>query len=106
MGRKRSSNNTDLVQPNHYIIPKNKKAKIPPPEPQPLPEFNPLPINLPFTNGALNILPDVNPTDPLTLFKLIQTDDLLKKLAAYINEYIRFYLYREYKNKSKEVIRP
>ena len=30
MGRKRTSNNTDLVQPKQYIILKNKRAKIPP----------------------------------------------------------------------------
>jgi hypothetical protein len=71
MGCKRSSNDADLIQPDYYVIPKNKKAKIPPPEPWPLPEFNPLPINLLFTNSALNILPNVNPTNPLALFKLI-----------------------------------
>ena len=71
MGRKRFSNDVDLVQPDHYIVPENKKAKILPPEPWPLPEFNPLPINLPFTDGALNIPPNINPTDPLALFRLI-----------------------------------
>ena len=40
MGRKRSSNDADFVQPDQYIIPKNKKAKILPPEPWPLPEFD------------------------------------------------------------------
>ena len=33
IGRKRSSNDTDLIQPDQYIVPKNKKAKIPPPKP-------------------------------------------------------------------------
>ena len=93
MGRKRSSNNADLVQPDQYIVPKNKKAKILPPKPWPLPEFDPLPINLPYTDGAPNLLPHVDPTDPLALFKLIWTDDLLKELAVYINEYARLYPY-------------
>jgi hypothetical protein len=71
MGRKRSSNDADLVQPDQYIIPKNKKAKIPLPKPWPLPEFNPLPIDLPYTNSVPNLLPHVDPTNPFTLFKLI-----------------------------------
>ena len=71
MGRKRSSNDVDLVQPDYYAIPKNKKAKIPPPKPWLLPKFNSLPINLPFTDSAPNIPPNINPTNPLTLFKLI-----------------------------------
>ena len=33
MGRKRTSNDADLMQPKYYIIPKNKRAKILPPEP-------------------------------------------------------------------------
>ena len=32
MGYKHSSNDVDLVQLNQYIIPKNKKAKIPLPK--------------------------------------------------------------------------
>ena len=71
MGRKRTSNDADLVQPDQYIIPKNKRAKIPPPEPWPLPEFVPLPLNHPFTYGAPNLPPHIDPTDPLALFKLI-----------------------------------
>ena len=71
MGRKRASNNADLVQPKQYIVPKNKRAKIPPPEPWPLLDFNPLSISLPLTNSALNLPPYIDPTDPLALFKLI-----------------------------------
>jgi hypothetical protein len=71
MGRKRTSNNADLVQPKQYIVLKNKKAKIPPPEPWPLPEFHPLPIDHPLTNGAPNLPPHIDPTNPLALFKLI-----------------------------------
>jgi len=71
MGRKRTSNNADLVQPNQYIVPKTKKAKIPPPQPWPLPKFDPLPINLPYTNSAPNLPPYIDPSDPIALFKLI-----------------------------------
>ena len=103
MGRKRTSNDADLVQPEQYIIPKNKQAKILPPKPWSLPDFNPLPINLPYTDSALNFPPYIDPTNPLALFRLIWTDNLLKELAAYINEYTKLYPYREYKDKSRKV---
>ena len=106
IGRKRTSNNIDLVKPDQYIVPKHKKAKIPPPEPWPLPEFDPFPINAPYTNGVPNLPPYVNPTDSLTLFRLIWTDDLLKELATHTNEYTKLHPYREYKDKSKKVTRP
>ena len=71
IGRKRTSDDADLMQPNQYIVPKNKRAKIPPPEPWELPDFTPLPIDLPYTDGAPNLPPHIDPTDPLALFKLI-----------------------------------
>ena len=71
MGRKHTSNDVDLVKPDQYIVPKHKKAKIPPPEPWPLPNFTPFPINSPYTNGTLNLPLYVNPTNPLALFRLI-----------------------------------
>ena len=39
LGRKRTSDDADLMQPNQYIILKNRRAKIPPPEPWPPPDF-------------------------------------------------------------------
>ena len=60
MGRKRTSNDADLVEPDEYIVPKNKKAKTLPPEPWPLPEFEPLPVKYPYTYGAPNLLPNIN----------------------------------------------
>ena len=93
MGQKCTSNDADLVQPDQYIVLKNKRAKIPPPEPWPLLEFDPLPIDLPFTNGAPNLPPYIDSTDPLALFKLIWMDNLLEELAAFINKYIRLHLY-------------
>ena len=103
MGRKRASNDADLVQPEQYIVLKNKRAKIPPLEPWLLPDFNPLPISLPLTDGTLNLPPYIDPTDPLALFKLIWTNNLLKELVAHTNEYIRLYPYREYKDKNRKV---
>ena len=106
MGRKRTSNDVDLVEPDEYIVPKDKKAKTLPPELWPLPEFEPLPVKYPYTYGAPNLLPNINPTNPLALFKLIWTDDLLKELAAYTNEYVRLHLYRKHKDKRRKIIRP
>jgi len=40
MVRNYISNDIDLVQPTQYIVPKNRVAKKPPPEPEPLPHFN------------------------------------------------------------------
>ena len=42
---KRTSNDTDLVEPTQYQIDPNRKAKEPPPEPRSLPVFNPLHIS-------------------------------------------------------------
>ena len=42
---KRTSNNTDLVEPTQYQIDPNRKAKEPPPEPWSLPVFNHLHIS-------------------------------------------------------------
>ena len=103
MGRKCTSNDADLVEPNKYIVLKNKKVKTLPPKPWPLPKFKPLPVKYPYTYSAPNLLPDIDPTNPLTLFKLIWTDDLLKELAAHTNEYARLYPYREYKDKNRKV---
>ena len=65
-----------------------------------------MPIDLPYTDGAPNLLPHIDPSDPIALFKLIWTDDLLKELAAYINKYIKLHPFREYKDKNKRIQRP
>ena len=44
MARNYTSNNIDFVQPTKYPISKNCVAKKPPPVPEPLPAFEPLPI--------------------------------------------------------------
>jgi hypothetical protein len=71
MGRKRTSNDADFVKPDQYIVPKHKKAKIPLPELWLLPNFNPFPIDTPYTNSALNLLLYIDPTNPFILFRLI-----------------------------------
>ena len=44
MARNYISNNIDFMQPTQYTISKNRVAKKPPPEPEPLPAFEPPPI--------------------------------------------------------------
>jgi len=83
MGRNRVSNDADFVQPNQYVVPPNLK---------PLPHFEPLHIKSPYINKAPNLLPNINPIDPYTLFRLIFTKELLKEFIIYINKYIKPYL--------------
>ena len=106
MGCKCTSNDADLVQPEQYIISKNKWAKIPPLKPWSLLDFNPLPIDLPYIDSAPNLPPYIDPTNPLALFRLIWTDDLLEELVVYTNEYTKLYPYQEYKDKSRKVWSP
>ena len=46
MPSKRTSDDTDLVEPTQYQVDPNRKVKEPPPQPLPLPAFNPLHILL------------------------------------------------------------
>ena len=92
MGRNRVSNDADFVQPNQYVVPPNRKTKQPPPNPKPLPHFEPLHIKSPYINKAPNLLPNINPTDPYALFRLIFTKELLEEFIIYINKYIKLYL--------------
>ena len=50
---------------------KNKKVKNLPPKLWPLFKFKPLLVKLPYTYNAPNFLPNINPANPLILFKLI-----------------------------------
>ena len=103
MGRKRTSNDADLVQPTQYIVPKHKKAKEHPPEPWPLPEFDPLPISSPHINGSANLPNDIDAGNPFDLFKLIFTDDIIEELVAHTNEYTALH---PTKKKNAKKIRP
>ena len=46
MPYKRTSDDIDLVRPTQYRVNPNRKVKEPPPQPWPLPAFNPLHILL------------------------------------------------------------
>ena len=55
---------TDLVQPTQYITPKNRVAKKPPPEREPLPPFSPLSIYNENEYGEPNLPDYINNNDP------------------------------------------
>ena len=59
MGRKRASNDIDFVEPPKYDVLPSWKAKRRPPEPWPLPDFEPLHINNPLRNGRAKLPNDV-----------------------------------------------
>lgn len=103
MGRNRVSNDVDFVQPDQYVVPPNRKAKQPPPDPKPLPHFEPLHIESPHTGGAPNLPPDVDPTDPYALFRLVFTEELLEELVAHTNKYAELH---PTKKKNATKIRP
>ena len=92
MVRNYISNDIDFVQPTQYPTSKNRVAKRPPPEPEPLPTFEPLPILNESQYGQPKLLVYINNQDPVQLFKLFQTDELMDQLMEYINKNAELYL--------------
>jgi len=70
MVRNYISNDIDLVQPTKYTVSKNRVAKKPPPEPEPLPPFEPLPMYNENEYGEPNLPDHINNNDPWQIFKL------------------------------------
>jgi len=68
MPSKRTSNDIDLVEPTQYRVNPNRKAKEPPPEPWPLPAFNPLHINDFNDYGKPNLPSGVEQSNPFAIF--------------------------------------
>ena len=64
MVRNHASNDIDFVPPDKLNVPRNRKAKQPPPDPKLLPSFNPLPIYNKHTYKALKFLPYVDLSNP------------------------------------------
>jgi hypothetical protein len=65
MVRNYVSNDIDLVQPTQYPISKGWIAKKPPPKPEPLPPFKPLPIYNINEYRQPNLLPYIDDKDPM-----------------------------------------
>ena len=80
MPSNRTSNDIDLVEPTQYNIPPNRTAKKPPPKPWPLPDFQPLQIHNWDDHGAPNLPPNINRHDPMQLFNLFFTYEIINKL--------------------------
>jgi len=91
MPTNRTSNDIDFVLPTQYSIPPTRKAKEPPPQPWPLPSFEPLHIANFDDHGTPNLPPDVDLHDPLAIFKLFFTDEIMDKLADWTNKYAELY---------------
>ena len=70
MVRNYVSNNIDLVQPTQYPISKNRRSKKPPPAPETLPAFTPLPIHNENEYGEPN-LPDYQWQGPMAVIQAI-----------------------------------
>ena len=85
MVRNRESNDIDFVPYTQHPKHASQKSRNPPPEPWPLPDFEPLPIKNKNTYGKPNLPSNVDNSDPLQLFKLFFTDEILDQLVEYTN---------------------
>jgi hypothetical protein len=81
MPTNRTSNDIDFVPPTQYSIPPTRKAKEPPPQPWPLPSFEPLRVANFDDHGTPNLPPNLDRHDTLAIFKLFFTNKIMDKLA-------------------------
>jgi len=80
------SNNVDFVVKD----PKpTKTPKEPPPEPQQLPAFEPMQIDDYNDPREPNIPTSLNQHNPLALFRLFFTDEIVEKMVAWMNKYTK-----------------
>jgi hypothetical protein len=85
MVRNRSSNDKDFVPPTQYPkLPKGKK-KLRPPDPKPIPPFDPLPIRDYTQYRRPNIPEQIDRGDPFAIFRLFFTNKLLDRLVEHTN---------------------
>ncbi|KAF2817332.1 uncharacterized protein BDZ99DRAFT_13689 [Mytilinidion resinicola] len=66
-----------------------KHPKLPYPKPTPLPAFEPLQINNYDAPGTPNIPPGLDQHDPVALFRLFFTDEMVEKMVRWTNEYAK-----------------
>ena len=79
------SNDIDFVPYTQHPKYASQKSQNPPPEPWPLPDFEPLFIENENTYGKPNLPSNINNSDPLQLFKLFFTDEIMDQLIQYTN---------------------
>ena len=85
MVRNRTSNDEDFVPPTQYPKLLRRMKKKPPPAPNLLPYFEPLPIYNENIYGTPKLPHYIDSGDPYQIFKLFWTDELLDKLVKFIN---------------------
>ena len=84
MPRSRTSDDVDHVIPD--LKPSNA-AKTRPPEPWPLPDYEPMHIKQPFRTGVHNLPAHVSVDNPYAIFSLFFDHSILKTLAKHTNKY-------------------
>jgi len=80
----RTSNDIDYVK---WKDPRTKKSKQPPPEPWAVPPFTPFRIDNYWDLGEGAVPQGTDRGDPLALFRLFFTDEMLDKMAGWTNAY-------------------
>ena len=88
MPRYRESDDLDQVPIDPSA---DKPSKELPPAQWPVPEFNPREINNPLTYGQGNLLSNVKPDDPYTIFSLFFNKQTLQILVTNTNKYAEIY---------------
>jgi hypothetical protein len=82
------SNDIDLVQKD---LKPRAHPKLPYPEPTQLPAFEPLQIDNYDAPGTPNIPSGLDQHDPMALFCLFFTDEMVEKMVRWTNEYATDY---------------
>ena len=83
MPRNNTTHDLDIVPEDPKA---SKPARKPPPAVWPLPNFAPMKINNPLTQGKASILSGIDPHSPYDVFRLFLTDDILQILADNTNK--------------------
>jgi len=82
----RTSNDIDYVKVKD---PRTKTSRKPPPEPGPLPPFEPLQIDDYYDPGEASVPSSINRHDPMALFRLFFDDEIMDLMAVWTNAYIK-----------------
>ena len=80
----RTSNDIDYVK---WKDPRTKKSKKPPPEPWALPPFTPMEIDDYLDPGEPSVPSSLNRHNPLAVFKLFFTKEIIDKIVEWTNKY-------------------
>ena len=88
MVRNKASNNKDFVPLTQYPQKSKRAKRNPPPKPKHLLSFNPLPLYNDKLLRRPDIPDNIDISNPLALFRLFFTDEVLNQLAEYTNHNI------------------